>query len=107
MQNKAIEIPFTLQRGDIWFYLELALIDDVPALYKLLKTMGISPQFAYMRTPQGIEILLLLAHEHREVLETSPDDFYWEEQQLLANAINTEAIHCRSGFTRKPEAIAA
>jgi hypothetical protein len=93
--RSAVEIPFRLQPGDIWFYIELALIDDVPALYTLLATMDIKPQLAFMRTPQGIEVLLLLAHENRHSLVSPPDDYYLEAQQTLANAINTEAMHCR------------
>lgn len=103
----AIELPLRLQPGEIQFYIELGLIDDVPGLYALLKTMNIVPQLAYQRTQQGVEILLLLAHDHREVLESAPDEYYWQEQQILSNAINTEAMHCRFRRTTERTAIAA
>jgi hypothetical protein len=106
-ERTAIEIPFKLQPGEIWFYLELALIEDVPALYQQLSTMNIKPQLAYMKTLQGIEILLLLAHEKREELLTAPDDYYFEEQKRLADTINCEAMHCRFRRTHAVSAIAA
>ncbi len=106
-ERTAMEVPFRLQPGEIWFYLELALIADVPALYQQLSTMNIKPQLAYMKTLQGIEILLLLAHEKRDELLTAPDDYYFEEQKLLADTIKCEAMHCRFRRTQELSAIAA
>ncbi|GEM_PF-6962060 len=95
MPRTAIEIPLIPQPGEIWFYVDLALIDDVLGLYELLAELNITPKIAYTQTREGIEVALLLAYERREHMPEPPDDFYWKEQQALANAIDTEAIHCR------------
>jgi hypothetical protein len=99
----AVRIPVHSGRGEIWFSINLGLIQNVPKLYELLKELGFhAPKLAYKQYPDGeIEIHLLLHHETRLVLEQPPDELYWEEQMRLANEIDPEAITLSAGIARR------
>lgn len=106
--TKILELPSRMERGEVRFSINLALIDDVPALYQLLHRLGFTkPELALMHYRSGPEVhLLLYRHVFSELLQ-SPDAFYEHEQQVLANAINTDAIRFTCGLTRAVEPIAA
>ncbi len=97
----AIQIPLRPQRGEIWFSINLGLIEDVPGLYSLLAELGFTPQLAYKETREGIEVHLLLDHLQNLRMEEPPNELYEREQQVLADAINPDAIHFTCGLTRQ------
>ncbi len=97
----AIQIPLRPQRGEIWFSINLGLIEDVPSLYGLLAELEFKPQLAYKETREGTEVHLLLDHLQNMQLEEPPDELYEREQQVLANAIDPDAIHFTCGLTRQ------
>ncbi len=101
--SHAIKIPIRPGKGEIWFSINLQLIDDIPALYALLHQLDFqAPQFGWLQYPNGdTEIHLVLHHETRLRLEAPPNELFWEAQQQLANAIDTAAIRFAVCFTGK------
>lgn len=102
-----VEIPLAPKPGEIWFFIDLALIDDVPGLYALVKALGFTPRLAYRWDMENLQICLLLYHGSIPGLTEAPNELYKREQEILANAINTDAMHFCSGLHRKPQTIAA
>lgn len=105
-----IEIPSIPKQGDIWFYINLNLVQPhlVPGLFVLLVTLGFQPQLAYRRVRDEIEICLFLYHGFIEGLVEPPHQLYAREQQILAEVLeDPSAMHFLCGLNRKLQAISA
>lgn len=106
--TNVLELPNRLERGEVRFSINLALIDDVPALYELVGSLGFTqPQIVLMHCAKTSEVHLLLHRQVYSQLDEPPHDLYEHEQQVLANAINTDAMHFRCGLTKQVRPIAA
>lgn len=105
-----IQIPSNPKPGEIWFYLDLSLIDSakVPDLFALLDTLGLQPKWAYRQLPGALEVCVLLHQGFQEGMTEPPHQLYEQEQNILANALDDpNAMHFLCGLNRKQPAIAA
>jgi hypothetical protein len=96
----AIQIPLRPQPGEVWFTINLNLVEDVPALYALVRSLGYAPTLAYRQTKAGMEIHLLLYHEQRPILETPVWDEFEQSMYALSDVIHTDAVHLLCGLTK-------
>lgn len=96
-----VQIPLAPKRGEIWFFIDLALIDDVPGLYALVQALGFSPRLAYRWDMENLQICLLLYHGSIPGMTQPPGELYEREQEILANTINTDAMHFCCGLHRQ------
>lgn len=103
-QMTAIKIPTLPSRGEIWFSINLGLIEDVPALYQALSELNLKPQLAYKQFAGGTEVHLLLHHEVRDEMAEPPHDLFEHEQRTLADIIDPNAMSFSCGLTRQPVA---
>lgn len=94
------KIPLRPSPGEVWFFINLNLVEDVPATYRLVQSLGYEPKLAYRETRDGTEVHLLLHYEKREMVEDSLWAEFEEHQYTLADAINTDAIHFMWGHTK-------
>jgi hypothetical protein len=98
--TEVVQIPLMPDRGHIWFSINLSLVDDIPALYALLRALKFEPKLAYKQTRNGIEIHLLLHHEKREEL-TEPANLFEQEQMILADFLpDPNAMRFTCGLTK-------
>ena len=97
---KAMKIPLAPRRGEIWFFINLNLIDDVPGLYALVKALGFTPRLAYRWNMEDLEICLLLYYGNIPCMTKPPHELYEREQEILANTINTDAMHFCCGLCK-------
>lgn len=95
-----VEIPLNPKAGEIWFWLDLSLIEDVPETYALVKALGLIPRLAFRRIREEIEICLLLYHGNMPGMVAPPDDLFEREQRILSDAINPESMHFTCGLAR-------
>lgn len=104
------QIPFIPKPGDIWFYIDLTMVDHskIPGLFALLETLGLPPRLAYRARPDDLEICLLLHHGFLDGMTEPPQHLYGVEQRILANALDDPgAMHFMCGLNRSKPAIAA
>lgn len=105
--TKPVQIPLAPKPGEVWFFINLGLIDDVSGLYALVKALGFTPRLAYRWDMADLEICLLLYHGIIPGMAEPPRELYQREQEILADAINTDAMHFCCGLTRQVRSIAA
>jgi len=99
-QMTTTEIPLRVQPGEIWFWLDLSLVDDVPEVYALVKALGFTPRLAFRRIREQVEICLLLYQGTLPGMTTPPDELFEREQQILSNAIDPDAMHFVCGLSQ-------
>ena len=54
--REAVQIPITPSKGEVWFSINLGLIEDVSALYALLYALKFDTKLAWIRSKTGIEV---------------------------------------------------
>lgn len=103
MESKPVEIPIFPAPGEMWFSINLDLVQEseLPGLLNLLERYGLPPTPAF----RGEESHYLLWQGRQENLLHPPDDLFVELQQELSDCINPDAISFRCCLT--PATVAA
>lgn len=98
----AIEIPSRPNQGDIWFSINLELLDsdEIEPLHGMLSQLGFDPRPAFKSTASGRERHVLLAHRTFADLPQLPSGLYRYEQQVLSDFINPDAIEFTGSLTK-------
>ena len=96
----SLQIPLRPKPGEVWLTVNLNLVEDVPSVYELARSLGYKPLLAHRQTREGIEIHLLLHHERRETLEKPLWEEFEAQMYTLSDAINSDAIHLLCGLTK-------
>lgn len=102
-----IQIPLIPNAGEVWFFLDLNLVTNIPETFVLVRALGFTPVLAYRYDMGHLEICLLLYFGVVPGMSEPPRELFQREQEILANNINTDAIHFVCGLTRQGKAIAA
>lgn len=97
--REAVQIPMTPGKGEVWFSINLGLIENIAALYALLYALKFDPKLAWIRSRTGVEVHALLHYEQRLEIH-SPINLFEREKEILADVIDPDALRFVMGLTK-------